>query len=210
MPRKWSKAVPKGNGPVPHHDQFGSQKPTMVDLNRTFEVKIDRMDKNLDRMSELTGMLRATNQHSAGLPHEARQPRLATETDVEPDTKTRKRTGDFAADRVTNGNSSSAGVNDGPTFLTSFGMIAQPPTPETLKHQSRASHPWRCARQQSLVVYCPSAQTLQQWEPYFPDAFFLEPRLRDEGENRPDKLQPACPSFLEESLRNEIKAKSGV
>ena len=162
MPRKWSKAVPKGNGPVPYHDQLGSREPTMVDLKKMFEVKIDRMDKDLERMSKRTGMLRATNQRSAGLPHEARQPRFATEADVEPDTKTRKRTEDSAADRVTNGDSSSARINHGPTGLTSFGMIAEPPTPETLKHQSRASHPWRFARQQPLVAYCSPAQTLQR------------------------------------------------
>ena len=46
------------------------------------------MDKNLDRMLELTGILRVTNKRLAGLDHEAWQPRLATVVDdVEPDTK---------------------------------------------------------------------------------------------------------------------------
>ena len=43
---------------------------------------------------------REINQRFTGLEHEARQPRLATEADVEADTKTRKRKEDAAADRV--------------------------------------------------------------------------------------------------------------
>ena len=89
------------------------------------------MDKNLDRISELTGMLRATNKRLAGLEHEARQSRLATEAGVEPDAKTRKCTkGASAADRAMNVDSSPARVNYGPTRLTIFGMIAEPPAPE--------------------------------------------------------------------------------
>ena len=34
MSRKQGKAVPECNGPVPHHDEFGSDEPTMVDLYR--------------------------------------------------------------------------------------------------------------------------------------------------------------------------------
>ena len=83
-------------------------------------------------MSELTGMLRTTNKRLAGLEHEARQPRLATEADVEADKKTRKRTKDAsAADREKNGDNSFARrVDDGPMSLTSFGMIAERPAPE--------------------------------------------------------------------------------
>ena len=32
MPRKKSKAVPEGNGPVPHNDGFVCGEPTMADL----------------------------------------------------------------------------------------------------------------------------------------------------------------------------------
>ena len=53
---------------------------------------------------------------------------VATEEDVEPDTKTRKRAEQAAADRVLNGDSSSARVDDGLTRLTSFDMIAEPLT----------------------------------------------------------------------------------
>ena len=58
----------------------------------------------------------------AGLEHEDRQPRLAMEADVKPDTKTRKRTENAAADRAKQGDkSSSARVDHDPMCLTSFG-----------------------------------------------------------------------------------------
>ena len=137
MPRKKSKAVPEGNGPVPQHDEIGCGEPTMAGLYRMIQNNLDRMDKNFDRMSsyldrqhkqlvKLTEKLGATNQHLAGLQHKARQPRVATEADVKPDTKTRKRTENPAVDRVLNRDNSSARVNDGPTSLTRFGMIAEP------------------------------------------------------------------------------------
>ena len=76
-------------------------------------------------LDELTEM-RSTNQHLEGLQHEAREPRLASETGLESDTKTSKCMKVAAADRAQNGDSSSARVDDGPTSLTSFGMIAEP------------------------------------------------------------------------------------
>ena len=75
--------------------------------------------------------MRVRNLRLAGLELEPRQPRLATEAGVESDTESRKRTEDGAADRGMAGDSSSARANDGPTSLTSFGMIAKPPSPET-------------------------------------------------------------------------------
>ena len=50
MPRNRSKSVPKGNGPVPHHDEFRSGEPTMAELYRMLKQEIDRMDKNFKRM----------------------------------------------------------------------------------------------------------------------------------------------------------------
>ena len=32
MPRKQGKAVPEGNGPVPHYNEFGPDQPRMADL----------------------------------------------------------------------------------------------------------------------------------------------------------------------------------
>ena len=85
--------------------------------------RFDRRDKKL---GQLTEKIRETNQRLSGLEHKARQPRLATEADVEPSTKTRKRMeAASAADRVKSGDSSSSRVDDGSTYLTGFVMIAE-------------------------------------------------------------------------------------
>ena len=57
--------------------------------------------------------MRVTSQRLAGLRHEARQPRHATETDVETDTKTGKRKESAAAENDKDGDISSARVDDG-------------------------------------------------------------------------------------------------
>ena len=91
----------------------------MADLYRIIVERFDIPDKQFNKLME---KMRSTNQHLAGLEHEAWQPRL--------DKKTRKRNeGAAAVDRAKhNGDSSSARkVDDGPTSLTSFGEIAEPP-----------------------------------------------------------------------------------
>ena len=99
-----------------------------MDLYRIIKEQFDRSDKQLD---ELTEKIRVTNQRLAGMEHEAWQSRLATEADVESDAKIRKRTeGASTVDRVKNGHGSSAGVDDGLTNLTNFGIIAEPSTSE--------------------------------------------------------------------------------
>ena len=123
MPRNWSKAVPEGNDPVPHQDEFGPDQPTMVDLYRMIKERFDQSDKYLDRMKsqfdqldrylvrmkshfdeedgkldERMEMTRGTRQRLAGLKQEARQPRLATKKGVPTDEKTRKHAEDAAAD----------------------------------------------------------------------------------------------------------------
>ena len=45
MPRKKGKAVPEGNGPVPHRDEFGSDQPTTADLYRMIIERFDRSYK---------------------------------------------------------------------------------------------------------------------------------------------------------------------
>ena len=85
----------------------------------------DQQDEKLDELMEKT---RETNQRFAGLEHEARQSHLTMEADVTPDTKTRKRMKDAAADRAKLRNScSTKRVDGGPTSLTSFGMKAKSP-----------------------------------------------------------------------------------
>ena len=94
--------------------------------DESFDRQLDRMKNHFDlydkKLGELTEKMRASSQHLAGLKHEARQPRFATEVDVEPDTKTRKRTEDAAVDRAKYvDNSSSARVDHDPLRLTTFG-----------------------------------------------------------------------------------------
>ena len=134
MSRNRSKAVPEGNGPVPHHYEFGSGDATMADLYRILEENFDRQlnrikshfDRKYKRSGKRMEKMRATTQRLAALEHKARQPRFATGVDVEPDIETRKCTEGTAVDRAKNGYSSSARVNAGATSLTIFGMIAEP------------------------------------------------------------------------------------
>ena len=58
MPRKWSKAVPEGNGCVPYHDEFRSDQPTMAELYRMIvermKSQFDQQDEKLDGLMEKT------------------------------------------------------------------------------------------------------------------------------------------------------------
>ena len=130
IPRKKSKPVPEANDPVPQ-DKPGlgsltteeTRRIMSEELNKRFDEWTRHFDLRLEDNKE-----KNTNRRSAGLEQEARQPRLATEADGEPDKKTRKCTeGASAADRVMNGDRSSARVDGDPTSLISFGMIAEPP-----------------------------------------------------------------------------------
>ena len=103
MLRKWSKAVPKGNGPVLHEDEFRPDQRTMADLYRMIKERFNQLNKNLDRMDsqfnqsdryldrmkshfdqqdrkldEFMDVTRETRQCLIGLEQEAWQPRLAT------------------------------------------------------------------------------------------------------------------------------------
>ena len=228
MPRKKSKAVSEGNGSVPHHDEFGCSEPTMEDLYRMLKTNFDRMDRNFDRMpsyfdrqdeklGELIEKIKQTNQRLAGL-----EPRLAAEANIEPDVKTRRRT-EGASAAAKNGDSSPARVEDGPTCLTSFGMIDEPllmapekcigdalvdegaeaPKPHLSPAEVHAiiRRPWHTIRQHSLY---------NNENHVFSAASFLDPRGQDQEWNQPNKLQPAYPSLLEEVLRNKIKVNFGV
>ena len=107
MPRNRSKAVPEGNDPVPHQDEFGPDQPAMMaDVYRRIEgifnrqlnlmkSHFDQQDKKLD---ELTKEMRETRQRLADLEQDAPQPCLAMEADINSDTKPRKRTEDAAVD----------------------------------------------------------------------------------------------------------------
>ena len=84
-------------------------------------------DKHFDELAE---KIMVINQRLAGLKHEARQPRLATEADVEADKKICKRTeGAAGADRAkyNKNNPSAKRSDDGLTSLTSFSKKIEPP-----------------------------------------------------------------------------------
>ena len=98
-------------------------------MSEAIDKSFDELGKNLEKMSELTDkLLRATDRRLASLEHDARQPHLATEADVKPNTTTRKRTEDATANQAKHGDSCSAKkVEAGPTTSTSFGVTAKPP-----------------------------------------------------------------------------------
>ena len=136
MPRKQGKAVPEGNDPGPHHEEFGPDQPTLADIYRVFEERFNRQlnlmkshfDQQDNKLDELMENIRETRQRLAGLELEAWQPRLAMEADVPTDKKTRKRAEDAAANQAKHGDSCSAKrVDAGPTSSTSFSMTAEPP-----------------------------------------------------------------------------------
>ena len=110
---KESEAVPKGNGPVPQQEEFGSGEPTLSDVYRMFRERFDRWDRKLDEMAE-DG--RNMNQRLRRLEHDARQPRLAMVADGQVNTKTRERTeGAATAVQAKHGDSCTVQrVQDGP------------------------------------------------------------------------------------------------
>ena len=93
MLRKESEAVPEGNGPVPQKEEFGSGQPTWGVVYRMMKEAFDRWDKKLDEISEEFIEERTSiDQLLTRLEHDARQPRLAMESDGHANTKTRERT----------------------------------------------------------------------------------------------------------------------
>ena len=173
-------------------------------------------------MSELTGMMRATNQRLTDLQHRAQQPHLTVEADVKSNMKARKRTEGAVADRAKHGDSSYARAVDGPTSLTSFGIITELLSPgkcigdalvnngaETSKPHlppaelcmlSSAAGGLTPAGTVSTAIRANVTRPLPSWTP----------SDKNQEENQPDKRQLACPFLLEESHRNRIKANSGV
>ena len=55
MLRKQSKTVPEDNGLVPQHDEFGPDQPTLGDIYRLFEERLDRqLNRRKSHFDELT------------------------------------------------------------------------------------------------------------------------------------------------------------
>ena len=158
IPRKQSKPVPEGNCPVSQYDEFGPDQPTLADMYLLFKERLARqLSRMKSHLDDLVKKVRETRQRLAGLEYGARKSRLTMEADVTPDTKTRKRTEDAAANRAKHGDkSSSAQVDPDPTYLASFGddsteLPALPCRDDTMVDKGAeapkpVSHPWRCRR----------------------------------------------------------------
>ena len=124
MLRKESEAVSEGNGPVHQEEKFGFGQPGLADEYREI--------RSLSRQKEimLDNITRLLEQLSAYLEHEARQPRLAMETDGPANTKSQERTeGTATAVQAIRGDSCAAEqkVQDGPKTSITFGVEAEPP-----------------------------------------------------------------------------------
>ena len=127
------------------------------------------------RFEKLTEEIRSLDQRLTSLEQDARQSRLAMETDGPADTKTRKRTeGAPTTVQVMHGDSFSANRDDADPKINSisFGVKGEPPalsmtfwSRTALRRPSRVSCLWRCAQQQPLVAYFPPAKPLQQRRP---------------------------------------------
>ena len=153
-----SKAVPKGNVPIP---QDTSGLLGGIPLEEIRQMMSEALDKPFDSLyglkPESPKKMRATDQRLAGLKHNARQPCLAMEVDVPPDKKTRKRDEDAAVNQAKHGDSCSAKkINPDPMCLNSFGddsteTSTLPCRDDVLVDkgaaaQNRVFRPWRYAR----------------------------------------------------------------
>ena len=86
---KESEAVPKGNGPVPQQEEFGSGQPTLEDVYRKMKEISEEWDTKMD---ELLRERRSIGQRLTCLEHDARRPRLAMGAGGPANSKTRERT----------------------------------------------------------------------------------------------------------------------
>ena len=131
--RTKSKAVLKGNNYIPQ-DIFVFGGLTMEEIDRVFAEELDkyfdRKRGHIDQRFENMEKENKNNQRLAGLQHQAQQPRLATEADVKPDTKTFERTEGAERDEEKFEDILSALVDDDPPSCTSLGNIAEPLAPE--------------------------------------------------------------------------------
>ena len=151
-----------------------------------FDKYFDDLEKTLYRMSEITdSLLRATDQRLAGHEHDARQPRLATEVDVRPGTKTRKCAEDAAADQARHADSCSTKKIDDSTSSTSFGMTAKPPALPRRKDvlgDKGAEAPKLCLSPMEIRALTaaggvlPAGTASTATRTIFPRTFFVEPR----------------------------------
>ena len=132
MLRKANEAVSEGNDPVHQEKEYGFGQPAPVDDFREIKSLLKEQEKMLKELRDdlKDSMRRVIEQYAARLEQDARQPRLAMETDGRADTKTRERTeGAATAVQAMRGDGFSARrVEPGPNNnSTSFGVKAEPP-----------------------------------------------------------------------------------
>ena len=76
MPRKESKVVPEGNGPVHQRKKLGSGQPTLEGVYRGLEQGFRKVDSYLDQMNrklkEITDEKKSMDQHETSLEQDAR------------------------------------------------------------------------------------------------------------------------------------------
>ena len=125
MPRKWSKAVPEGNGPVPQYEEFGSNQPILADLYRLFEEIFGRQLKMIDELVEMkaTDQLQQTSSKLLGshvLPwrHTCQQRRRLASARGAPLLQFKRNMGIAVLQKR---------VQAGSISSTSFGMKTEPP-----------------------------------------------------------------------------------
>ena len=110
--------------PSSQQEENGSGQPTLEEVHQIAKEVFEVWDKKIDKLlREYKEDWRSMDQRSTRLKHDARQPRLAMETDGQADTKTRERTEDAAAAiQAMQGDSCSANrVDPDPMYSTSFG-----------------------------------------------------------------------------------------
>ena len=130
MSRKKSKAVQEGNGLVPQDISELLSGITTKELRRIMSQAWDEVcDEYRLKRPKNPKQMRATEQRSASLAQDDRQPRLAIEAKVTIEKKTRERTeGAAAVVQAKHGDSCSAKrVQAGPLSSTTFCMKAELP-----------------------------------------------------------------------------------
>ena len=160
MSRKESEAVPVGNSPVPQHEEFGSDQPTLKEVCRMIKEVFEEGDRRIYKMQEYTGERRSMNQRLTRLEQDARHPRFAMKAERPANTKTRKRTeGAAKALQAKHEDSCTAQrVQKGPKILTCFGVITKPPAlpcRDDVVVENGAAAPKPCLP--SLEVHSPTA-----------------------------------------------------
>ena len=160
MLRKEREAVSEGNGPVHQEEKFGFGPPALADEYREMISLSKQQEIRLDKITRLLEQL------SACLKDEARQSRLAMETDGPANTKTQERMeGATTAVQSMRGDRCTAEqkVQNGPKTSITFDVEAEPPDlpcredvlvedSATAPKSCLPSLPWRCAQQQLPVA----------------------------------------------------------